>query len=165
MNNVDAPARRPAKSAWKRPWTLLAKTPNEAAVAVLIAALDSDDPAIRDGASWRCSIGAARSASRDSQAARTERRALAADHRAPPGLSDQCPARRGVGDRPGVVPQACQAIVWFREYDLVPALFVAAEDEVHPGVDDAARTIVELAELLCADDFGPPIAAIAAIRN
>ncbi len=49
----------------------------------------------------------------------------------------------------------CLAILWFSEYDLVPALITAAEDESHPNADLAAATLVELADLLYAELAGP----------
>ncbi len=51
---------------------------------------------------------------------------------------------------------ACQAIVWFREYDLLPTLLVAAEDRSHPNVELAAKTVIQLAELLSAACSAPP---------
>ena len=49
----------------------------------------------------------------------------------------------------------CQAILWFREYDLMPALINASEDEANPNSDTAAKTIVELSELLYQELAGP----------
>jgi HEAT repeat protein len=42
----------------------------------------------------------------------------------------------------------CQAILWFREYDLMAALINAAEDEANSNADQAAGALVDLAELL-----------------
>ncbi len=43
---------------------------------------------------------------------------------------------------------ACDAILWFREYDLAAALVTAAEDETNPNADLAARTLLALADAL-----------------
>ncbi len=49
----------------------------------------------------------------------------------------------------------CQAALWFLEYDLMPALINAAEDEAHPNKELAAETLLKLAELLY-DELAQP---------
>lgn len=50
---------------------------------------------------------------------------------------------------------ACQAILWFHEYDLVPALIAAAEDDGHHNADLAAQTLLGVANLLY-DELSTP---------
>ena len=63
MQTSRSPSAEPAKTGLAKTFHVLAKTPNEAAVAVLVAALDSPDPAIQEGHCGRCSIVAVLSAS------------------------------------------------------------------------------------------------------
>src|SRR5262249_28976257 len=49
----------------------------------------------------------------------------------------------------------CQAILWFREYDLIPALINAFEDEANPHASLAAETLLSLSELLYEELAGP----------
>jgi HEAT repeat protein len=50
---------------------------------------------------------------------------------------------------------ACQAILWFREYDLAPALVNSAEDTSNPQAELAADTLLNLAQLLYEELAGP----------
>src|SRR6185295_18870574 len=43
---------------------------------------------------------------------------------------------------------ACQAVLWFHEYDLTSALITAAEDETHQRASLAAETLLALTQLL-----------------
>jgi len=49
----------------------------------------------------------------------------------------------------------CQGVLWFREYDLTPALLNAAEDESNPNRDLVGATLLSLAELLY-DELATP---------
>jgi HEAT repeat protein len=53
-----------------------------------------------------------------------------------------------VGDDQQLAENACQATVWFREYDLLPSLINVAEDSTHANADRCAATLLRLAELL-----------------
>jgi HEAT repeat protein len=49
----------------------------------------------------------------------------------------------------------CQAILWFREYDLTAALLSAAEDAANPQGGHTAGTLLELADLLYQEISSP----------
>ncbi len=167
MKSFKSPISEPAATGLAKTLLVLAKTPNEAAVAILVAALDADDPAIREGAlsallDRRSPVG---------QHEILKRLHLCADHWRP-----IIEARQGcltgalrdavLGTDVELCQRACEAIVWLREFDLLPALLVAAEDRSHPSVDRAAHTIIDLAELLSRCRFGSLVALpIVATRN
>ena len=128
---------------------LLAETPNEAAVPVLVAALDSPRSVIRNAA-----LGAI--LSRRSPAGHREvlRRLDGLDE-----PSKQCVLKyRGhmthalrdavLDSDPRLCANGCLTAVWFREYDLIPALITSLEAEANPNVQIAGRTLLELTELL-----------------
>lgn len=136
---------------------VLAQTQNEAAISVLVPALDSANQSIQHGAldailARRSLVG--------------QREILARLHIADEGWRTVIDRRRGrmshalrdgvLGADEQLCRNACQAIVWFREYDLVSALINAAEDETHENGDLAAATLLSLAEALCKDLSGPP---------
>lgn len=137
-------------------WQVLAKTPNEAALSVLLPAIDSSQRVLQEGAL----------------------RALL-DRRSPLGQREvlkrldqmgdrwleiirERPGRLSHAMRDGVLGQdahqsanACQAILSFREYDLVSSLVTAAEDETNERRDLAAKTLLSLAQLLYEELSGP----------
>ena len=49
---------------------------------------------------------------------------------------------------PQTCRNGCDAILWFREYDVIPTLVNAAEDESNPQSSLAAQTLLSLCELL-----------------
>ncbi|HTU25061.1 MAG TPA: hypothetical protein VMF30_06675, partial [Pirellulales bacterium] len=156
MKIAQTPPLEPLKIGLAKTFHVLAKTPNEAAVAVLVAALDSPDPAIQEGALW---------ALLERRSPTGQREILKRLHRDAERWRPIIDQRQGslthalrdavLGSDIQLCRNACQAIIWFREYDLLPALIVAAEDQSHPNVDVAAHTIVELAELLSAAMSAP----------
>jgi len=129
---------------------VLAQTGNEAAVRVLVPALDAPDGRIRAEAV----------------------RALLLRRSGPGGpeilrrldeFDDACrevvrarPGRLGgalrdalLGSDAEMCRKAAQAAVWFREYDLVPALLNLVEGGEPARADLACRTILELCRALC----------------
>jgi len=60
-----------------------------------------------------------------------------------------------VGDDRQAWSNACTAAVWFRQYDLIPALVGALEEPGHPGVELLSRTLLELVGLLGEDLSAP----------
>jgi len=48
----------------------------------------------------------------------------------------------------------CLAAVWFREYDLLPAIVNAVEDQANPNGDLASQTLLDLAEALYSELAG-----------
>jgi HEAT repeat protein len=151
MKTTRSPSAESAKTGLAKTFQVLSKTPNEAAVAILVAALDSPDPVIQEGALW---------ALLDRRSPGGQREILKRLHRDAQRWRPIIDQRQGslthalrdavLGTDVQLCQNACQAIIWFKEYDLLPALIVAAEDRLHSNVDVAARTIVELAELLSA---------------
>lgn len=131
---------------------LLATTANEAAVRVLVPGLDSPIAAIREGALSailsRRSPAGHREVLRRLDTADERARAIIEEHR---GRMTQA-VRDAVlsGDRRLCI-NGCRAAVWFREYDLIPALINVLEDPSSPHGELAGATLVELVHLLYAE--------------
>lgn len=135
---------------------LLSETKNEAAVAVLVAGLDAPRREIREAC-------LAAILSRRSPAAHLEvlRRLHTLDERGVALVRQQqgrmTQALRDAlfdGDSQ-LCANGCTAAVWFREYDLVPALIAALEEQSNPNADKAGDTLIELAEQLYAELAAP----------
>ncbi len=128
---------------------LLAKTPNEAAVQVLLPALDSPDAAVRESAltavlkrrspkgHWKVLGRLHDLTDRDVEIIRDN-----------PGRMTATLRDAVLGTEEQKCVNACQAVIWFREYDLIAALITAAEDTSNPNATLAAQTLLQLAELL-----------------
>ncbi len=140
----------------KKTLEFLAKTENEAAVQVLLAALDSDDTQIQEGALRalldRRSVVGGRE---------VLRRLHTIDDRWKAILSEK-PGRLSRALRDGVLGKdeqacrnACQAACWFQEYDVVPTLINAMEAEGNPLADLPAKTMIELCGMLYEELTGP----------
>jgi len=135
---------------------LLSKTQNEAAIGVLIPALDSPDATIQQGAlrailDRRSPTGQKEVLRRLHEASQTWRMII-----------DERRGRMSHALRDGVLgadvqtcKNACQAILWFSEYDLVPALLTAMEDQDSHNADLLGTTLMELADLLY-DELSAP---------
>lgn len=131
---------------------VLARTDNEAAGPVLLAALDSSHASLQEHA-------LAAILKRGHPAGHRE--VLARLHAMPetwrPVLeryhSRLLPVCRQalLGADAELCANACRVAVWFREYDLVPSLLAALEEPNHPQADLAAQTLSELVSLLCAE--------------
>lgn len=134
---------------------LLSKTGNEAAIAVLVPALDSPYREIRNGA-LRALLD------RRSQVGQREvLRRLHKLDRSSRELIEQKPGRLSHALRDAVlasddqiVANGFRATLWLREYDLVPTLINALEDETNVHRDEAAQTLIELARLLRSELLG-----------
>jgi len=135
---------------------LLGNTPNEAAVRVLVPALDSPCAAIREGALAailsRRSPAGHREVLRRLHAADDRSRAIVEEQR---GRMAQALRDAVLGSDMQLCRNGCRAAVWFREYDLIPALITAVEDQSSPNGELAGRTLVELVGLLYAELAGP----------
>ncbi len=128
---------------------LLAKTPNEAAIQVLLSALDSPDTAIRESAltavlkrrspkgHWEVLGRLHDLTDRDVEIIRDN-----------PGRMTATLRDAVLAAESQKCVNACQAVIWFREYDLIAALITAAEDASNPNATLAAQTLLKLAELL-----------------
>jgi HEAT repeat protein len=128
---------------------LLTQTKNEAAVGILIPALDSARVDIQEGA-LRALLD------RHSEAGSREvvRRLHQINERWE-AIIDEKHGRltRALRDavlatQPQLCANGCRGVLWFREYDLLPALITATEDESNPNRELAATTLLKLAELL-----------------
>ena len=138
----------------------LAKTPNEAAVAVLVPALDSPDAGIRSGALAallkRSSPGGHREILRRGHILG---KSLQSVFSKTPGKMQPALRESVLGSNRQMCFNACQAILWSREYDLFPVLLTLAEAPEHPHADLGRKTALQLAELLLEELHGPRINA------
>lgn len=129
--------------------TLLTTTDNEAAVPVLVPALDSPFGRIRHGALR--AILARRSVA-------GHREVLRRLHLLDEGSAEilrQHPGRLTAAIREALVSEeeqlcanACRAMVWFRQYDLIALLLGVLEDSSDDRVSLAARTLGQMIDLL-----------------
>jgi len=135
---------------------LLGKTHNEAAVRVLVPALDSSSAAIREGALGailsRRSPAGHREVLRRLHTADEQSKAIIQEHsgRMLHALRDAV-----LGTDMQLSANGCRAAVWFREYDLIPALITALEDPASPTRELAGKTLLELVNLLYGELAGP----------
>jgi len=60
-----------------------------------------------------------------------------------------------LSDDPQMCTNSCQAILWFREYDLVGPLINAVEDQAHPQSALICETLVSMSDLLCEEATAP----------
>ena len=135
---------------------LLGKTQNEAAIRALVPALDSPCAAIREGALGeilsRRSPAGHREVLRRLHTADEQSKAIIQEHsgRMTHALRDAV-----LGTDLQLSANGCRAAVWFREYDLIPALITALEDPSSPNAELAGKTLLELVDLLYAELAGP----------
>lgn len=128
---------------------LLSETDNEAAVWVLIPALDSPNTLIREEA-------LAAILKRRSPAAHREilRRLPLVDERTKEIIGRhhdrmaQALRDAVLGNDSQLCTNACTAAVWFRHYDLIPALIPVTENQSSPNASLASKTLTELADQL-----------------
>lgn len=128
---------------------LLAQTKNEAAAAVLIPALDSAHAEIQEGALRalldRHSDAGSREIVRRLHLIDASWEAIISEHQ---GRMTRALRDAVLATQPQLCANGCRGVLWFREYDLLPALVTAAEDESNPNRQLAATTLLKLAELL-----------------
>ncbi len=135
---------------------VLAKTGNDAAVDVLVPALDSADESIQEGALrallTRRTPAGHRELVRRWNLLDERLRSLVAEH---PGRISGA-VRDAILSRDGrLCANGCDAAQFIHEYDLMPALINAAEDEANPHADLAGRTLLGLAVALYDELAGP----------
>ena len=134
---------------------LLSRSGNEAATEVLLAALDSTDSAVSDRA-LRALL------KRHSLAGHQQ--LLRRLHELDPKWREVLHEYRGTmshalrdallsGDSQSCA-NSCQAILWFHEYDLMPALITVLENSSNPKAPLATSTALSLAELFYDDLAG-----------
>jgi HEAT repeat protein len=132
---------------------VLANTPNQAAVPVLISALNSRHSEIRLGAIRslvlrRSTDGHAEIIRRFPNFRELEQMALAealhhSTHYMKAALRDAV-----LAEHTELCESACRLIVLGRVYDMLPTLVKAAENRSHRHTDQAAATMVQLAQLM-----------------
>jgi HEAT repeat protein len=135
---------------------ILATTRNEAASAVLLAGLDSTHKAVQEGSLRallaRRSLPGQRELVRRWPGLSERWKSIIAEH---PGRISTALRDALLGADEALCASACDAVLYLREYDQMPALINAAEDEANPHREQNARTLVELAELLY-DELAAP---------
>jgi HEAT repeat protein len=128
---------------------LLTQTKNEAAASLLIPALDSTHVDIQEGA-LRVLLDRHSEAGSHEIVRRlhliNERWEAIIDQRQ--GRLTQALRDAVLAKQPQLCANGCRGVLWFREYDLLPALITAAEDESNPNRELVATTLLKLAELL-----------------
>lgn len=133
----------------RKTFDLLATTGNEAAVPVLVAALDSAQAEVQEAALRaildRRSLFGQTALVRRLHAVDDHWREIIRENHG--GMAHAL--RNAVLDTDRqMCLNGCQAILWFREYDLIPALVNALEDESNPNTGLVTGTLLELADLL-----------------
>jgi len=128
---------------------VLARTPNEAAVRVLVSLLDSSEPRIRAEAVRalllrRSNAGGMEILRRLDELDGACQEAV----RARPGRLSGAMRDALLGSDPQMREKAAKAAVWFREYDLIPALLNLVEGGERAQVELACQTMLELCEAL-----------------
>lgn len=135
---------------------ILSKTRNEAASAVLLAGLDSPHVAVQEGSLRallaRRSLPGQRELVRRWKGLNERWKAIVAEH---PGRISGALRDALLGADPVHCANACEAVLFLREYDLMPALINATEDEANPHREPNARALIELAEALY-DELAAP---------
>jgi HEAT repeat protein len=128
---------------------LLTRTDNESAVPVLIAALDSPDPAIQEGALvamlHRRNPAGGREILDRLPRMKPDWKAIVRQYH---GRLTQTLRDAILGSDSQLCENGCRATVLFRDYDLIPTLLSALEDPNHPKGDLVVSTVVELVESL-----------------
>ena len=140
---------------------LLARTANEAAADVLLAALESADEALArralDALLRRRSLAGQHAVLRQMHRRDDAWRAVVYEHR---GTLSQALRDAVLSDDQRWCANGCEATLWFHEYDLMPTLLNVLDDDSNPQAALAANTARELAELFYQDlsgsrDFRP----------
>jgi hypothetical protein len=134
---------------------LLTSTENEAAVQVLIPALDSPSPIVQEGAlvallKRRTAAGGREILDR-MPGMKPEWKTIIRQHR---GRLTGALREAILGADRELCENGCQAAVMFRDYDLAPTLLAALDGPTQPNTDMAAQTTLELVEALCEELAG-----------
>lgn len=139
----------------KTTFELLRRTPNEASVRALIPALDSPHRGIRDGALRtllrRRSLPGHREILRRLHVADREFTEVVKQQR---GRMTEALRDGLLGSDAQLCENACRAILWLREYDLIAALINVLEDESSPHRGQAAELLLKLVDLLSEEISG-----------
>jgi len=135
---------------------LLSKTDNEAAVRVLTAALDSPNAPIKEGAlsallKRRSPTGGREILRRIPDIPVAWKEIIRQHH----GAMTRAIRDALLGSDRRLCLNACRALVWFREYDLMPTLLNLLEDRQKEKAQLAAETLTELIGQLYEQLAGP----------
>jgi len=155
-NRETAVGNENATTGFEKTLRHLAKTKNEAAVNVLLTALDSAHREVSEGA-----LGALLDRRGDAGGDEILARLDTMDAswkeiiRQRPGRLTGTLRNAVVGHDEQQCEKACRAIVEFRDYDLMPTLINASEDPASPQADRMAQAVLELAEELY-DELAQP---------
>ncbi len=128
---------------------VLSETANDAAVPVLLAALDSPDPTIQEGAlaavlARRRGAGAKALVQRWSRLSDRWKQQIAAHpRRIAAAVRDALLSPDGE-----LCANGCEALLAIREYELIPALVTAVEEPGNPHATLVGETLLSLSELL-----------------
>ncbi|NQT40710.1 MAG: HEAT repeat domain-containing protein [Planctomycetes bacterium] len=127
----------------------LAANGDTAAARVLIAALDSPDAAVCEGA-FRALLASRNPAGHREvlqrlPALNAHWKAIVEKHR---GRLSGALRNALLSSDPQTHANACQTAIWFREYDLIPVLLTVMEDPSNPNAERSVATMTELVELL-----------------
>ncbi len=140
----------------KKTFEVLAATGNEAAVDVLVPALDSQHVAIQEHALRalldRWSALGQREILRRWSSLHERLKQIIAER---PGRIHDALRESLLSGQAEACAVACDAILWTKDYDLLPTLLTAAEDRTNLQADQAARTLLALAEALYEELAGP----------
>jgi HEAT repeat protein len=139
-----------------RTFELLANTENEAAGAVLVGALDSSHRDVRDLAltallNRRCASAELHLLRRWNDLSARWKTQIAER----PGWLSSAIRAAVVNRDPKLYECGCAAVVFTRDYDLIPVLVAAASDRANPYAPLAAAATLELAELLAEELVSP----------
>ena len=136
---------------------LLTATDNEAAVEVLIPALDCHNPVVQEGAliallKRKTAAGGREILDRMARM-RPEWKTIIRQHR---GRLTGALRDAILSTDPAICENGCRAAAMFRDYDLVPTLLTALDAPAQLSSDLAAQTVLELVEALC-QELGDPL--------
>ena len=135
---------------------VLTKTDNEAAVRVLIPALDSPHESIQQGALkailTRRSLAGRREILRRLHTVPPQWKEIVRKHH---GRMTQALRDAVLGADQQMRVNGCRAAVWFREYDLIPTLLNVLEDRTKETAEMAAETLLVLVDQLYEELAGP----------
>lgn len=140
----------------QRTLSVLTETKNEAALGILIPALDSSDQTIQENAlrviiARRSLVGQREVLRRLHRGGERWRQIIGDGH----GHLTQAMRDAVLGADAQMCANACDGILWFREYDLMQSLITAAEDDANENAGLAAKTLLALADLLYEQLSGP----------
>lgn len=135
---------------------IFSKTKNEAAVNVLVPALESPHPQIQEGALRsildRRSVVGGREIVRRLHTVNDRWREILEQRR---GRLSKVLREGLLGDDQQMCANSCQAVLWFREYDLIGPLLNAVEDQSHPQSAMICETLVSMSDLLYEEVTAP----------